>query len=321
MEYMKQKAAVIRLSLALPVLFALSGCVSVETAITSRVDGLFADTSAIPDVPDIDYSYPVTGDVAEQGAVIFKFKPGFWEKLFHNPAPPVPADESEVIVYLGFASGFQWISSWVPPERSGGIGAILWGDVSKYVGNCDILFGTASHAGKLVIRKESDYPSDEEKQRGVKGATRTIVFDRAATADVSVEMNNFIVVDSTIHVVRSIPPNSWGELVLGGRAYRIFSVMEENYYVKYPDFSQRERGTERNGIVIGYLGSRVETTANNFLKSGQKFQITDNARTVVAELQGDAYMLYDTLPEAERDRMKQALALFYAFRYIARGLL
>jgi hypothetical protein len=42
---------------------------------------------------------------------------------------------------------------------------------------------------------------------------------------------------------------------------------------------------------------------------------------VVAELCRDAYTLYDTLPQTEWDDMKQALALFHAFRRIARGLL
>jgi hypothetical protein len=271
------------------VLLALSGCASVETALKS-----FLYSAA----EDIDRSYPATGAVSERGTILFQSKPGFWEKLFRNPAPPVPADESEVIVYLGFASGFQWISSWVPPKRSGGAGAILWGEVNKYVGNCDILFGTASRAGKLVIRKESDYPSDEEEQRRVKGATRLFVLDSAVTETVSIEMNDYI---TTSSFVRHMPPHSWGEFVLSGRAYRIFSVVE--------------------GVYYGWRSSWAESTAYEFLRDGQKFQITDNARAVVAELQGDAYTLYDTLPEAERDSMKQALALFYAFRYIAQGLL
>jgi hypothetical protein len=270
-------------------LLALSGCASFKTALKSF---LFSATQ------DIDRSYPVTGDVSERGTILFQSKPGFWEKLFHNPAPPVPADESEVIVYFDFMSEFQWILNWgVPPERLNDT-VILWGDVKKHLGKCDILFGTASHAGKLVIRKESDYPSDEEKQRGVKGATRLFVLDSAVTETVSIEMNDYI---TTSSFVRHMPPHSWGEFVLGGRAYRIFSVVE--------------------GVYYGWRDTRAESTAYEFLRDGQKFQITDNARAVVAELQGDAYTLYDTLPEAERDRMKQALALFYAFRYIARGLL
>jgi hypothetical protein len=104
---------------------------------------------------------------------------------------------------------------------------------------------------------------------------------------------------------------------LRGRAYRIFSVIEEAYYARYPDFSQRERG----GKGHGFVGSRVETTAHNFLRDEQKFQILDNSDTVVAERCKDIYTLYDTLLQTEWDNMKQALALFHAFRYMAKRLL
>jgi hypothetical protein len=90
--------------------------------------------------------------------------------------------------------------------------------------------------------------------------------------------------------------------------------LKRPYYAKYPDFSQRER-TELT------ISSRVETTAYNFLRKAQKFQILNKSDAVVAELSENNYTLYDTLPQTEWDDMKQALALFHAFRYIAKGLL
>ncbi|MDR1301363.1 MAG: hypothetical protein LBK43_02695, partial [Treponema sp.] len=232
-------------------LFTLSGCFSFEAALRSLLSG-----PDIPVVEDIDYSYPVTDAVAEQGTIVFKYKPGFWEKLFYNPDPPVPANESEIIVYLGFVFDFSWQSGWIPPERSGGTGALLWGDTEKRVGKCDILFGNASSEGKLVIRKNPSKPTAKESV--------LMVLDSATTKTVSVEMNDCI---STGSVMHSMPPYSWGELILSGRAYRIFSVMEEAYYARYPDFSQRERGINWNGFVLGTIGSRVETTAYNFLRN------------------------------------------------------
>jgi hypothetical protein len=281
-------------------LFALSGCFSFEAALMS-----LPVESKVPVVEDIDYSYPASGAVAATGSVVFKFKPGFWEKLFRNPPPPIPANENEIIVYLGFVIDFSWDSGWIPPERSGGTGALLWAETDKRVGKYDILFGNASRQGQLVMRKHPSNPKGVEP--------RLIVLDSATTETVSVEMNDFIAGGRTGHVVRYTPPYWWGDLVLRGKAYRIFAVIEEDYYAKYPDFSQRERK--------GKLGSRVETTAHFFLKPEQKFQITDNFRVVMAELRGDAYTLYDTLPQAEWDDMKQALALLHAFRYIARRLL
>jgi hypothetical protein len=286
-------------------LFTLPGCSSFKDALRSLLSG-----PDIPVVEDMDYSYPVMSAVVERGTILFKYKPGFWEKLFYNPDPPVPANESEIIVYLGFVLDFGWQSGWIPLERSGSRGVLLWGDTDKRVGKCDILFGNASSEGKLVIRKNPSKPADNESV--------LMVLDSATTKTVSVEMNDYI---STYRVMHSMPPYSWGELVLSGRAYRIFSVIEEAYYARYPDFSQRERGIDWNGFVIGTYGSRVETTAKNFLRNEQKFQILGNSDTVVAELHENNYTLYDSLPQTEWDNMKQALALFHAFRYIAQRLM
>ncbi|MDR1466426.1 MAG: hypothetical protein LBI40_02250 [Treponema sp.] len=277
----------------LTTLSILSGCSSMG----------WLDAPNVPAAEDIDYSYPVSGNVAAQGTIMFKFKPKFWEKLLHNPPLPVPAGDSEIIVYFGYVPDFRWTSSWVPAKRKGEMRPffLLWGDTSKYTGKCDIIFGTSSLEGELVIiRRNPSKPVE-------KNATITVL-NIATTRTVSVEMNNYI---STDKVVPSMPPCSWGELILSDKAYRIFSVIEEAYYARYPDFSQEERKKLRG------FGSRVETTARNFLRDEQKFQILDNAGAVVAELRKDAYTLYDTLPQAEWDDMKQALALFHAFRYMA----
>ncbi|MDR0721813.1 MAG: hypothetical protein LBF75_03320 [Treponema sp.] len=46
------------------VLFILSGCSSFETALR-----LWPDEYSVPVVPDIDYSYPVSGNVAALGTI------------------------------------------------------------------------------------------------------------------------------------------------------------------------------------------------------------------------------------------------------------
>jgi hypothetical protein len=320
-EYTMMRSIVVTVA-SFAVLFALPGCSSFETALKSALDAVFN----VPAAEDIDYSYPATGAAAQEGAIVFKSKPALLEKLFYNPALPVPADESEIVVYFGFETeGFRWdwdldmdaallklLLEWIPPERSGGRGAILWGDVDKHYGKCDILFGNASREGELRIRRHPAKPTDSTIRKN-SGFNPLIVLDSATTENVSVEMNDYISGGKTSHLIRHIPPYPWGELVLSGRAYRIFSVVEKAYYAMYPDFSQEERK--------GYAGSnRVETTAGNFLRKEQRFQILDNSDAVVAELSENNYTLYDTLPQTEWDDMKQALALFYAFRILARGL-
>jgi len=52
-----------------------------------------------------------------------------------------------------------------------------------------------------------------------------------------------------------------------------------------------------------------------FLYPKQKFQFMGNNDTVVTELENGKYSIYDTLPEADRESMKQALALLAAYRH------
>ncbi|MCL2194100.1 MAG: hypothetical protein FWB78_12000 [Treponema sp.] len=49
----------------------------------------------------------------------------------------------------------------------------------------------------------------------------------------------------------------------------------------------------------------------------QRFQFLDDENTVVAELEMGGYTIYDTLPYAELDGMRRALALLVAFRHSA----
>jgi hypothetical protein len=287
----------------LTALFALSGCSSFEAMLTSLLNG-----SEVPAVEDIDYSYPTSGNVAAAGSIVFRFKPRFWEKLFRNPESPAPANESEILIYMNLRKAV-WFWPWLPEERGGPYLLIFNESADQYTAKGDIVFGSARRNGKLIIWK---YPVETTDDN-----FRLIVLMSANTETVSVEMNNFIASGSTIHVLHYTPPYYWGDLVLRDKAYRIFSVIEEDYYAKYPDFSQKERGSKQRGFV----GGRVETTAHNFLRSEQKFQITDNSRVVMAELYGDVYTLYDTLPQTEWDAMKQALALFHAFRVIAGRLI
>jgi hypothetical protein len=259
---------------------------------------------------DIDHSYPATGAVAQRGAITFESKPAFWIRLFYNPAPPVPVNENEIVTHFGFEPDFRWpwdqnwdwdwdwtsLVDWIPPERSGGTGTILWGGVDKYYGKCEIRFGNAIHQGELRIRRNPAKPTDSKAQENESAIL--MVLDSATTKTVSVEMNNYI---TTNNLTSHSPPHSWGTLVLSGRAYRIVSVIEGLYY--------------------GWRDTKAESTAYEFLRSRQKFQILDGSDTVVAELHGNNYALYDTLPQTEWEDMQQALALFHAFRHIANGLL
>jgi len=59
------------------------------------------------------------------------------------------------------------------------------------------------------------------------------------------------------------------------------------------------------------------STGRVFFNPLQRFQFLDGENTVVAELEMGGYTIYDTLPYAELDGMRRALALLVAFRHSA----
>jgi hypothetical protein len=94
----------------------------------------------------------------------------------------------------------------------------------------------------------------------------------------------------------------------------------EVYYVDIRNFP----------FLVGYVhlqsnSYRVFAVLNNspnrmlgneiFFNPVQKFQFLNNQNNVVAELHIGRYTIYDTLPEAEIGEMKQAIALFTAYRH------
>jgi hypothetical protein len=122
--------------------------------------------------------------------------------------------------------------------------------------------------------------------------------------------NNYI---SEADAVREIPPYYWGKFISSGGEYKLYAVVEDDYYARYPDFTQRER-RKISGV------RRIDSLAKFFLKEGQKFQLVDKSGAVVAEIYGDLYTIFDTLPEAEWEGMKHNIGMFYVYRLIARAL-
>jgi hypothetical protein len=68
-------------------------------------------------------------------------------------------------------------------------------------------------------------------------------------------------------------------------------------------------------VLDNVLYDRSRMFKDIFFDPAQKFQFLDNQNYVVAELQMGNYAIYDTLPQANMDGMKQAIALFTAYRH------
>jgi hypothetical protein len=95
-----------------------------------------------------------------------------------------------------------------------------------------------------------------------------------------------------------IPNFPWwvGDFISGGKTYRLNAVVEIGLEYEYP-----------SGYPFAY------ETRKHFFYPEQKFQIVDtSSNTVLAEIEKNAYILYDTTPETEREAMKCSIGLFYA---------
>jgi hypothetical protein len=146
----------------------------------------------------------------------------------------------------------------------------------------DILFADETYKANIVLDVEGDESGDYNK---------IILLDSAKTAYTSFEFTG--VIGSGIFFEASpesgAPNFPWwvGDFSSGNKTYRPYATTEVEMFISYD-------------------------TSETFFYPQQKFQIVDASNAVVAEIQDGAYTLYDTLPEIERDTMKQNIALFYA---------
>jgi hypothetical protein len=260
---------------------------------------------AVPQDSDIDYSFSVTGNVACVGVIRYEYIPNKPFASFREPLEP-PLDDGILAagIFQNLKSYDNVMFIYIPAKSNQAKGwpEIHWTRYEyEYVWEGEIVNGTAQEA-KLDIYVYAVSNS---------GFSRKAVLKSAKMPSAEMEFNNYI---STADVVHEIPPYYWGRFISisSGAEYKLYAVVEDNYYARYPGFKQRER--RKTG------SSRVDSLAKFFLKQGQKFQLVDKSDVVVSEIYGNTYMLYDTLPESEWEAMKQNIGMFYVYRLIARAL-
>lgn len=81
------------------------------------------------------------------------------------------------------------------------------------------------------------------------------------------------------------------------------TIPEEKLFTYHPDLLEGDR-----------------ELINLVFRRDQKFQVVNEARQGVANMQGDSYILYDTLPISDRQAMKLLIAQLYTFIRVARQL-
>jgi hypothetical protein len=292
----------------------LAGCVS-SPAPGEAVYNFFAVT----DEKDNDFSYPVTGNIATTGMLVYipmpqepalfeRFLLGVFaekeEKPQHLPSM-IPTNDTEILAsgvlrLCGLSGGFDFVK--IHTKNPNGYPPVwLVTDHTHYMWDGEIAFNGALEKAQFDIYMYV-----------LNGGVKLIETYSEGKQQSGMEFT-YAVTDADAVIAK--PPFKWGKFISGVASYGLYSGVETNYYATYPDFTKAEWETATWTPVSS---TKLDSYFKFFLKPGQKFQLVNKAGKVVAEIFGNTYTIYDALPQSEWDRMKQNMALFYVYRLIAR---
>jgi hypothetical protein len=300
---------------AVPLQFAalavfLSACVSFSTPYEERAN--VYNFVAVAEENDNDFSYPVTGAISTTGTLVYipiPRKPMLIELFSKKKKKPLhlPSNDTEILVSgvltpeLLYRFGFAKLRLKYPSEYTP-----MWlinssiDDDTHFIWDGEITFND--------VKKNAQF--DIYTYRLI-GGDKLIEMINAKKPQSGMEFT-YVVTD--VDGVIAKPPFKWGKFISAVTSYGLYSGVETNYYATYPYFSKAEWEKEKWSPSSTNLDSYFKF----FLKPGQKFQLVNKAGEVVAEIFGNTYTIYDTLPQSEWASMKQNMALFYVYRLIAR---
>jgi hypothetical protein len=272
--------------------------------------------SAAANENDNDFSYPVTGNIAETGTFAYfpqgltqneKIDEFFSGNSAKEKAPP-PAPRGTDIIVSGllktrglFDDGFVTKIQSKNPNGGG-----YFSDIAhniNYVWEGEIAFDGKNKKSRFDIYTHV-----------LDGVVKLIETYRADKQKTGVE---FMYAVTDADTVLAKPPFKWGIFQCDAASYSLYSGVETNYYATYPSFHPLEWNTARWRYAAPHA-THIDTYFTFFLKPAQKFQLVNQSGAVVAEIFGNIYTIYDTLPESDWDSMKENMALFYVYRLIAR---
>jgi hypothetical protein len=260
----------------------LSGCITVVAA--RPVEKI-----------DTDHAIPPMGNMIETGALGYaEKKTGFFFNLFSKEEERIPA-EGEILAKGSYkAQGKpEGIIRLAYPQKNKNLAQVIlesnYHQYYKWAG--DIMFSGRALKANFLIDADGT-------QSG--GRNKTFLLDTAKTESFRFEFSGPIGSMSFDASDPEIPNFPWwvGDFIAQDKTYRLYAVVEIGSEYEYPP-----------GVEDPY----AYETRKHFFYPEQKFQIVDVvSNTVVAEICRNAYTLYDTTPETEREAMKCNIGLFYA---------
>ena len=249
----------------------------------------------------IDYSFKNEQPIALSGNLVF-LPPGEEDRAFSL------AKENNIVIFGRLnrnAAQFRHLIYFIPERRRPGNFPFTFNvfkDTFRWDGRF-IFNGNYIEANKRIF----SYSGHEDR------SNRTIVLDRAYSNNTSMQFNRRHVSD--LILVPHIPPYQFGKFIFGGYEFNFYAVVEKDYRVLDRNFTEADRARIKESRTV------VSTIAEFFVQSDQRFQILNSSNIVVAELIGNTYIIYDSLPKQKWSNMKESIALLYSYRLIVRRLL
>jgi hypothetical protein len=252
----------------------------------------------------IDHAFPVEGDVVERGTLaIAKQSWTNWLPFAEKDAFP----DADIGILGQFQSRMAGQEFW-------------YNDKAKNEGEVDILLfnpyrweyqwnGSVSiHGEESEFRfRFQGYTTDSE------GRYVSFVLPEENSPD-RLEFNRIL---GGFGVEISSFPYPLASFYAGGIRYPLYVALEPEYMISSDKVSEEELRSKREAILSTY---KERNLAALVFRRDQKFQVVNKAGLGVAEIQGDTYTLYDTLPESDRPAMRRLIARFYAFIRLARQI-
>jgi hypothetical protein len=257
---------------------------------------------------EIDHSVIPDGDVVEVGPLGYEEKKTGLVALFSSREKKLSPAEKEIFVNGSYEaqsnepSPIFYVAYPKKNEKLAGQMILVntYRMYFKWTG--DILFSDKIHQANFLI--EANAPKE-----GGKG--KTILLDTAKNDFYRFEFSGPIGY-MTFDADSEVPAFPWwvGDFTAGDKTYRLNAVVETGIKYHYPE--------NFSGKAIPDDPFAYETR-KNFFYPKQKFQIVDaESNTVLAEIHNNVYILYDTVPETEREAMKCNIGLFYAILQAAK---
>jgi hypothetical protein len=260
-------------------------------------------TFSITEGGSIDRAFPVEGVIVEKGTL------GIAKQSWTNWLPFAKKD-SFPNADIGILGQLQ---------ESKDMLRTLWSDVkSKNEGELDtVMLGAyrwdfqwngsvniQNQPSEIRLRFEG-YSADE------KGYHMTFVLPDAKSPDTDrIEFNRRLDEYEILTM-----PYRLGSFYIGGVCYPLYITQEVDYALASDGIPEEELRERRDELLRGY-----RNLTSLVFRRDQKFQVVNEANIGVADIQGDAYTLYDTLPEADRTALRRLIAQLYTFIRLTRQI-